>query len=224
MVVLDKAKTLYILSIQVYIMIDISLQAVAQTSEQSTFRGVIDFFHVLGIYDVILPFLLIFTVFFAILEKTKVFGTEKVGDTVYTKKNLNAMTAFIVSFFVVASTRLVAVINEFLANVVLLLLLIVMFLVLVGSFYRESEDVFLGGRWRAWFMAIILIVIILIFFHAIPTNGSNWLEVGWVWIVNNWNTNVIASIILLIVIVIIMALITKEKKAPKKKEEGSESK
>ncbi len=187
-------------------MIGLSLQAV----QQSTFRGVLDFFQKLGIYDVILPFLLIFTVLFAILEKTKVFGTDEYDGQQVPKKNLNAMAAFIIGFFVVASTKLVAIVSEFLANVVLLLLLVVMFLVLIGSFYREKEDVFLEGAWRNWFMALLLVAIILIFLHAVPTdNGSNWLEFGWLWLVTHWDSSVVASVILLVVIVIIMVLITK---------------
>ena len=42
----------------------------------SPFRTGIDFLDKLGVYEVLLPFLLIFTIVFAILEKTKVFGTE----------------------------------------------------------------------------------------------------------------------------------------------------
>ena len=42
----------------------------------STFREVLLFFEQIGIYDVVLPFLLVFTIVFAILEKTKLFGTE----------------------------------------------------------------------------------------------------------------------------------------------------
>ena len=37
----------------------------------SSFRSAIDFFGQVGVYDVILPFLLVFTIMFAILEKTK---------------------------------------------------------------------------------------------------------------------------------------------------------
>ena len=55
----------------------------------STFRGVLEFFQDLGVYDVILPFLLIFTIVFAILEKARVFGTEEIDGTKYTKKNHN---------------------------------------------------------------------------------------------------------------------------------------
>jgi len=88
-------------------------------AEVSTFRSVIEFFGDIGIYDVILPFLLIFTIVFAILEKTRIFGTEKIEGEEVTKKNINAMVAFVVGFLVVASTRLVSIINETMANMVL---------------------------------------------------------------------------------------------------------
>lgn len=199
-------------------MIDISLITAAPVVRQSVFRDVIDFFFQLGIYDVILPFLLVFTIVFAILEKTKVFGSEEVEGRKFPKKNLNAMTAFVIAFLVVASTKLVALINTFLANVVLLLIFIVMFLVLVGAFYREGEDVFLDNGWRTFFMVAVLVIMILVFLNSVPTeNGNNWLSVAWFWISSNWNTNAVGSIILLIVIIIIMVFITKDKKAPKTK-------
>jgi len=56
----------------------------------SAFRGVVDFFGEIGLFDVVLPFLLVFTVVFAILEKTKVFGIEEIEGKKYTRKNLNS--------------------------------------------------------------------------------------------------------------------------------------
>ena len=53
----------------------------------SAFRGAIEFFDKIGVYDVILPFLLVFTIVFAILEKTKVFGTDDIEGKKLTKKN-----------------------------------------------------------------------------------------------------------------------------------------
>ena len=128
----------------------------------STFRDAIIFFDKLGIYDVVLPFLLVFAVVFAILDKTKILGTEKIDGVDYSRKNINAMVAFVIAFFVVASTKLVETINRALANTVLLLLLIVMFLMLVGAFFKNDEDVFLEGGWRYTFMVIVFISIILI--------------------------------------------------------------
>ena len=56
--------------------------------DASAFRSALDFFVQLGIYDVVLPFLLVFTLVFAFLEKSRVYGTEKVGDKEIPKKNL----------------------------------------------------------------------------------------------------------------------------------------
>ena len=58
----------------------------------SNFRENLSFFETIGIFDVVLPFLLVFTIVFAILEKTKVFGTDDIGGVKYSKKNLNAIT------------------------------------------------------------------------------------------------------------------------------------
>lgn len=186
--------------------------------EESVFRGIIDFFVKIGIYDVVLPFILVFTIVFAIFEKTKIFGTEEVEGVKYTKKNINSMVSFVIAFLVVASTRLVALINEAAANIVILLLLSVFFLLLIGSFYKEGEDVSLGGAWRIIFMIIMFVGIVLIFLNAIKIEGGgSWLNWAWRWIVDNWSTNAAASIILLIIIVVIMLYVVQEKKHPAKK-------
>lgn len=179
------------------------------------FRGVVDFLVRLGIYDVILPFLLVFSVVFAILDKTKVLGTENIDGTEYSKKNINAMVAFVVAFLVVVSKQLVATINKALANVVILLLMIVMFMVLIGVFFKKDEEVVLEKGWRIAFMVVILIAVVLIFLNAIPTEdgNSNWLAEGWGWLVNNWNSNSIGAIIMFIVIIALIIGITSDKKS-----------
>jgi hypothetical protein len=179
----------------------------------------------LGVYDVILPFILVFSIVFAILEKSKIFGTEVIDGEHYTKKNINAMTAFVIAFLVIASGQLVSIINESLGNIVILLLVIVSFLILMGSFYREDEAVFLKeGPWRTSFMIVALIGVILIFLHAIPTSdGSNWLYAGADWITMHWDTNWVGSIILVIVVVIFMVLVVRESPSKSKKaEKGGE--
>jgi len=175
---------------------------------QTIFRGAIDFFIRLGIYDVVLPFLLIFTIVFAILEKTRVFGTEKGVP----KKNLNAMTAFVISLLVVASRELVSLINNSMANIVVLLLAVVAFLLLYGTFVKEGEPVFLEGGWRTAFMWAMLIGVIVIFLNA-----ANWWIPFITWISRNWNSDVIGSIILLVIIVAFIGFITKGEKPPESK-------
>lgn len=191
-------------------------------AEVTQFRNIILFFQDLGIYDVVLPFVLVFTIVFAILEKTKVFGTEKLGDVKYTKKNLNAMTAFVISFLVVASSKIVAIINESLAKIVLLLLVSVCFLMLVGSFMKEREEgVFLEKGWQTFFMFFMFIGLVIIFLTSIKDdNGLSWWEILWSYVINNWNSTIVGSIALVIVIVLFMYFITKspEKKKEEKKD------
>ena len=141
------------------------------------FREVIEFFDSIGLFDVVLPFLLVFTIVFAILEKTKVLGTEEIEGRKYTKKNLNAIASFVMAFLVVASSQLVEIITTVSANAVIVLFLSVLFLLLVGSFYKEGEAVFLEGGWKVVFMIIVFIAIIGIFLDAIKSpDGRTWLE------------------------------------------------
>ena len=180
---------------------------------ESTFREVLDFLGELGIYDVVLPFLLVFAIVFAIFEKTKILGTEKIEGHEYTKKNLNAIIAFVISFFVVASSKLVGVINQALSNIVLLLMLIVFFLLLVGVFFKEGEDVILEGGWKTFFMFTTFMGIVLIFLDAL-----DWLSPFWDWLSNNASTRWLGSLFLLAIIIGFMYFITKTPGSKPKKE------
>lgn len=178
--------------------------------EPSTFRGIIYFFDRIGIYDVVLPFLLVFTIVYAILEKTKVLGTEEIKGVKYTRKNLNAMTAFAISFLVVASSKLVAIIANVSSQMVVLLLASVFFLLLVGTFYKEGEDVALEGGWRTFFMVIMFVGLLVIFLEAIPTkSGQPWLEWFWNYLVTHWSSTGVGSVLLIIFIVIFIWWIQK---------------
>jgi len=172
------------------------------------FREIIDFFANIGVFDVVLPFLLVFTIVFALLERTKVFGMEKIEGKEYTKKNLNSAAAFVISFLVVASSELVQVITKVSSNFVVLLFLIVLFLLLVGSFFKEEEHgVFLEkGGWRTTFMLLVFVVLIAIFLDALDIlndvfdflKGTNQGEI-------------VGSVLLLAVIVGFIIYVTQEK-------------
>ena len=179
-------------------------------AEPDGFRGVIDFMGELGVYDIILPFLLVFTIVFAILEKTKILGLEKVGDVEVTKKNLNAMVALIAAFLVIASAQLVSVINEVLSNVVLLLLLAISFLLLVGVFFTGEKEFSLENypTWIKFFMFAMFIGIVVIFLNAL-----DWLHFI-TDVFEYWDATWAASIIFLVVILIFIWIITMDPKVP----------
>jgi len=180
-------------------------------AEVSTFRGTLMFFDKLGVYDVILPFLLIFTIMFAILEKTRVLGTETVEGVKETKKNLNSMVAFVIAFLTIASSKLVAVINQTAAHIVILLLISVFFLLLIGSFMKESDSpVYLEKPWSTIFMIIMFVGVLVIFLNALKTDdGRTWLMLGFDFLADFNNSTLVSSIVLLVVVVGFMMFIMK---------------
>ena len=181
----------------------------------SAFRGIIEFFDNMGLYDVVLPFLLVFAIVFAILEKTKVFGMEEIDGKKYTRKNINAIVAFVIAFLVVASSQLVNILTTVSSYTVILLMVSVLFLLLVGSFLKEGEGVFLEGGWKVFFMIIMFIGIVLIFLSAIKDEkGNSWLEVGWDWLSGGSTSNAVGSIVLIIIIILFMVYIVKEPHRP----------
>ena len=173
----------------------------------SAFQNAVAFLVNLGVYDVVLPFLLVFTLVFALLEKTRVLGVEKVDGTEYPKKNLNAMIAFVAGFLIIASSELVRIINNVLANSVLLILLSVLFMMLAGSFYKDGAFE-LGEKWKHFFMVFMLAAILLIFLHAM-----GWLSLFFNYLVSHIDGPVVGSFLLLAVVVGGMVWITGSKDA-----------
>ncbi len=179
-------------------------------AEESAFRGMIGFLNKLGVYDVILPFLLVFTIVFAILEKTKILGVDKIEGKEFGKKNINAMVAFVIAFLVIASTQLVAVINQVMANVVLLIILGVCFLLLIGVFFGDKEFTLKDfPTWQTILMVLMFIGIVAIFLDAL-----GWLEYLF-FLFENLNADWAASIVFIVIILGFMWFITR---SPEKKE------
>jgi hypothetical protein len=178
----------------------------------------LDFLDKMGLFDVVLPFLLIFTLTFGVLEKSRILGTEKTpdGKGPYTKKNLNAMVAFCVAFFFVASAQLVALANIIVSRVALILVILIMFMLLVGALHKQQDNDGLNLFQYAWgkaIVAVVGIVVILIFM-----DGVGWLQPLWEYLIYHWDSELVSVIGLFIVIVVFIWYITgsaKDKKEAK---------
>jgi hypothetical protein len=185
----------------------------------TVFGDSVNFLVKLGVYDIILPFLLVFVLVFALLEKTKVLGTDTIKDEKgekfeSTKKSLNAMVAFCTGFFVIASTQLVAVINKSLSQIFLLLLLVVCFLMVWGTFHQQSKNGFFldpnNPHQKFYYTALMAIVFVAI--AAIFLNALGWLDLIYDYLSNNWNTDYVAAVIFIVIIIGFMAWIMGDSK------------
>ena len=162
-----------------------------------------------GLTDVMLPFLLIFTVMFAILQKTKVLGEGK--------KNYNVVVALVFALLVViphvtnsypAGTDIVDMLNKALPSVSVVIIAIIMMLLLIGIFGGEAQW---KGPVAGWVAIICFIIILVIFGSA----AGWWLD--WSWFTQWFGEDTIALIIILLVFGIIIAFITSDR-AEKQKE------
>lgn len=180
----------------------------------------VEFFRDFGLFDIILPFLLVFTIIFAILEKTRILGTVKFKGEDYPNKNLNSMVAFVVALLTVATANVVRTINESLPNVVLLVVISVSFLIMIGVFMK-TEELDLRSKHKRLYMTFIIIMfisVIAIFLNSIyDKDGNSWLEIILYFITTQWDSAIITSLVFLIVMVVAILYVTKSKE----KKEGA---
>jgi len=179
-------------------------------ADETVFDGIISFMRNLGFFKVVLPFLLTFALVYAILDKTMVLGKEA-GTQDEPKRSLNAIIAFCIALFVVGSTRVVALINEVLANIVVVILLLVFFLATVSVFMKDGGT-FDFTQEHKW-VFISLVVLVFIVFLLIFLSALGWLEPMWNWIRANWRQDYVATIIFLIGISIFIGFLVKPAKS-----------
>jgi len=158
----------------------------------------------IGITDVLLPFFLIFTLVFAILQKTELLGHEK--------KNFNVIIALVMGFAVViphitgtypANADVVNIINKALPNVSLVIIAILMVLLLVGIFGWKIGP---GGTSMSGMIALVALVIVVYIFGVA---GNLWgTSNRWTWL---HNSDTQALIIVILVFGVVVWFITKEK-------------
>lgn len=154
-----------------------------------------------GLQDVLLPFLLIFIITFAVLQKTHVLGENK--------KNLNVAFSVILGLLVVIphvtksyphGFDIVEILNTALPHVSLILVAVVMLLILIGLFGGQVN--LLGFALSNWIVFLSIIVIGWIFFGAAYEWNS------WNWIERIFGTETVALIVIILVFGIIIAFIT----------------
>ena len=163
-----------------------------------------------GLTDVMLPFLLIFVIFFAVLQKTKILGEGK--------KNLNVVVALIVGLLVVIphvthrfppDSDPVNIINDSLPQVSLVLVAIIFLLILIGVFGQDM--VLLGVAMPGWITFISLGIIIWIF-----GGSAGWWSNGFDdFLERNFGSEAVAILIMLLVFGVIISWITSESKDEK---------
>ena len=130
------------------------------------FGDMVNYLVEIGVFDIFLPFLLVFAIVFAILEKTQILGQNK--------SNISALVAVVVGLLVVVQKGIVETINLFLPRISLIIVVILMGLLLIamlgGREYRGLRGTTLG-------VAIVLVIIAIIMaLTSSPALGTSFLS------------------------------------------------
>jgi len=176
----------------------------------ANFEDVILYLEEWKLLDVLLPFILIFTLVFAVLQKTKILGMDAEK---HPKKNFNVIVAFVMAMATIIphvtgayppNADVVNIINGALPNISVIVVAIIMLLLIVGVWGKEMDisKSNLGG----WVVLVSIVLVIFIF-----GSQAGWFGLpGWLDFLNDGATQ--ATIITILVFGIIIWFVTKDDK------------
>ena len=150
-----------------------------------------------GLYDFILPFLLVFTIVFAILEKTYIFGKTTNGES---KRNINAIVALILGLVIINQFEIIQSLNNFLPKISFFIIVSLMILILFGLFGANVEKG-LGGVLLLLAAIVSLVATYWALGPSLDFRVPYWVQ-----------DNVAMIIVLLIFFIIIFAVVNSGKK------------
>ena len=114
-----------------------------------------------GVFEYVLPFLLVFSIFFAILEKTKILGENKT--------NINVIVSSVIALLVLVQQGIVATINLFLPRVSLIIIVILMGLLIIAMIAGKE---FQGLQGSLFSVAVIIVIIAVLLAVFLPESNS----------------------------------------------------
>jgi hypothetical protein len=178
------------------------------------FQDLMAYLDNIGVADVLLPFILIFTLVFAVLQKTKILGDKA--------KNFNVIVALALGLGVVIphvmgrypeGADVVLIMNSALPNVSIVLVAILMLMLIVGIF---GKNLTLGQNpISGWIVIVAILMIVYIFGRAAGWFGGP----SWTGFLDNPETQTMVVVIL--VFAIIIWFVTKDTESDKDKEKDN---
>ncbi|MAE13813.1 hypothetical protein CMO92_04565 [Candidatus Woesearchaeota archaeon] len=156
----------------------------------------------MGLSDVLLPFLLIFVVVYAVLQKVKIFGTEKDKNKPYSVTIALVLALAVVIPHITGryppGKDVVEIMNSALPNISLFLVAILCLLIILGLLGDEVNIA--GGSLASWAVLISLLAVVVIFGGA-----AGWFGTGFPWGMNflrDPDTQALVTVILVFGIII----------------------
>ena len=105
------------------------------------------------VVEIILPFLLVFTIVFAILQKSEVLGKGK--------KQIDAIVSLVIGLIVISFANAVGIILQLIPFLAVSLVIILVLMILIGSFHSGDKKFEIPTKLKyvLWAVAIVAVVI-----------------------------------------------------------------
>jgi small-conductance mechanosensitive channel len=160
---------------------------------ENVLAGMIQLWVDLGLYDVILPFLFVFTIVYATLDRTRILGGYK---------NINALMGFCIGFIAAASVSTVDSIHMFFSATGFLMVAGLSIMIL-ASMFGITSIVGKDGKWYDKMPRIVITVIMaaaIFYMLSIAFGFERWL----IALIPNISTGIVQSVVVGAFFVLIM--------------------
>ena len=156
-----------------------------------------------------LPFLLIFFIVFGILEKTKLFGSEK--------RQLNALIAFVIGLILVGATSPTLTISNLILFLTVAIVVLFVALLLWGFIAGEKGLKFdEAPKTLKWFIGIVIVVAVIIaLLWALGVEGTVFGVASNFLFKSSWSKSFWTNLSFVVVIIVALVLVLKKTVAGK---------
>ena len=138
-----------------------------------SFVGAIELLKNLGMFDVILPVLLVYAITFGILQRAKIFEKGK-GDKQEANKELNASIALVIALLFVSAANMTGIIQKFMPFVGLISVLSITFLMLVGLIGGNLTDLLADGNFGKPLKGVLILLTSIAFLFTFGLAAGWW--------------------------------------------------
>jgi len=134
------------------------------------FQDALRYLQYIGVWDVILPFALIFAIIFAVLDKTKIFEHNNINIVIALSISLLSIIPHVMGGYP-PGLDVVLIINAFFPQIALALIAIVMVLIMTGLMIKDSDDFKFTETLGKWAAGISIALVLFFMYNSInPVN------------------------------------------------------
>lgn len=106
------------------------------------------------VIEIVLPFILVFTIVFAVLQKSEIFGKGK--------KQIDALVALVVALLFVSVARAVGIVLDLIPILAVGLVVVLVLMLFLGSFAKEGDFEKAFPKWLRLGLMIVAIITVVV--------------------------------------------------------------